>query len=111
VANIILVPKKNEKIWICIDYCDLNDACPKEEFPFSITDVMIDNTCSFESMSFIDGFSGYNKIKMYPEDEKHISFKMLAGVYCNTVMPFGLKNTATYQCFMNAIFHEIYARP
>ena len=69
VANIIPVPKKNEKIWICIDYHDLNATCPTDEFSLLITDVMIDNTCDFERMSFMDGFSGYNQIKMYLEDE------------------------------------------
>ena len=55
----------------------------------------------------MDGFSRYNQIKMYLEDENHISFRMPLGVYCYTVMPFGLKNAgATYQCAMNAIFHE-----
>ena len=44
---------------------------------------------------------------MYPEDEKHTSFKTPLRVYCNTVMPFGLKNTgATYQRARNTIFHE-----
>jgi len=48
-------------------------------------------------MSFMDGFSGYNQIKMYPDDEKYTSFKTPLGVYCYTVMPFGLKNAgATY---------------
>ena len=68
---------------------------------------MIDNTCNFERMSFIDGFSGYNQIKMYSDDEKHTSFRISLGVYCYTVMPFGLKNTGmTYQRVMNAIFLE-----
>jgi len=59
---------------------------------------MIDNTCWFERMSFMDGFSGYNQIKMYPDDEKRTSFKTPLGVYFYTVMPFGLKNTGmTYQ--------------
>jgi len=84
--------KRIEKIWICIDYRDLNIACPKDELPLPITDVMIDNTCVFERMSFMDGFSGYNQIKMYLEDEKHTSFRTPLGVYCYTVMPFGLKN-------------------
>jgi len=65
VANIVPVTKKNGKIKVCIDFRDLNEACPKDEFPFPITDVMIDNTCGFERMSFMDGFSGYNQIKMY----------------------------------------------
>jgi len=44
---------------------------------------------------------------MYPEDEKHTSFRMPLGVYCYTIMLFGLKNTgATYQHAMNVIFHE-----
>ena len=57
--------------------------------------------------SLMDGFSGYNQIKMYPDDEKHTSFRMPLGVYCYTIMPFGLKNAgATYQGAMNEIFHE-----
>ena len=78
VANIILVPK-NGKIWICIDFHDLNDACPKDEFPLPITDVMIDNTCGFERISFMNGFPEYNQIKMYLEDEKYTFFRMPLG--------------------------------
>jgi len=40
----------------------LNIACPKDEFPLSITDVMIDDMCDFDRMFFMDGFSGYNQI-------------------------------------------------
>src|SRR4051812_47825937 len=58
VVNVVPVDKKNGKIWICIDFRTLNDACPKDEFPLPITDVMIDNTWGFERMSFMDGFSG-----------------------------------------------------
>ncbi|KAJ8649214.1 hypothetical protein MRB53_002237 [Persea americana] len=59
-ANIVPVTKKNGQIRVCIDYRDLNGACPKDEFPFPIPEVMIDNTCGFERMTFMDGFSGYN---------------------------------------------------
>jgi len=68
---------------------------------------MIDKTCEFERISFMYDFSGYNQIKMYLEDEKDTSFRTPLGVYCYTVMPFGLKNAGTtYQCTMNAIFHK-----
>jgi len=68
---------------------------------------MIDNMCDFERMSFMDGFSGYNQIKMYLEDEKHTSFWTLLGVFFYTVMSFGLKNaSATYQRAMSTIFHD-----
>ena len=79
VANIVPVTKKNGKIRVCIDFRDLNKACPKDEFPLPITDVMIDNTCGFERMTFMDGFSGYNQFKMYLNDEKHTSFRTLLG--------------------------------
>jgi len=79
VANIMPVTKKNEKIWICIDIHDLNAACPKDEFPLPIMNVMIDNICGFKRMSFMDEFSRYNQIKIYPEDEKHTSFRMPQG--------------------------------
>ena len=68
---------------------------------------MIDNTCEFERMSFMDEYFGYNQIKMYPADEKHTSFITPLRVYCYTVMPFGLKNAgATYQRAMSTIFRE-----
>jgi len=90
VTNIVPVTKKNGKIRVCIDFHDLNEACPKDEFPLLITDVMIDNMCGFEWMSFMDGISRYNQIKMYPDDEKHTSFRMPLRVYCYTVMPLGM---------------------
>ena len=51
VANIVLVLKKNEKIRVCIDFRDLNIACPKDEFLLLITDVMIDNCLLYTSPS------------------------------------------------------------
>ena len=55
----------------------------------------------------MDNFSGYNQIKMYPEDERHTSFRTPLGVYCYTVMPFGLKNAGvTYQRTMSTIFYS-----
>src|SRR5256886_11756473 len=66
---------------------------------------MVDNTAGYERMSFIDGFSGYNQIKMHPDDERHTAFRTPLGVFCYTVMPFGLKNAgATYQRAMDKIF-------
>jgi len=101
------VLKKNEKIWVCIDFHDLNAACPRDEFSLPIMDVMINNTCDFERMSFMDRFSGYNQIKMYPDDVKYTSFRIPLGVFCYKVMPFGLENaSATYQRAMNIIFRD-----
>jgi len=68
IANIVPVLKKNGKIRVCINFCDLNTTCPKYEISFPIIDIMIDNTYCFKRMSFMDGCSGYNQIKMYLDD-------------------------------------------
>jgi len=56
----------------------------------------------------MDGYSGYNQIKVAKEDEEKTSFTTPWGTYCYVVMPFGLKNAgATYQRAMMAIFHDM----
>jgi len=56
VFSIESVLKKNRKIRFCIDFPDLNTTYPKDEFSLSVTDIMIDNTCGFQKMSFMDDF-------------------------------------------------------
>lgn len=59
-VKFVHVTKKNGKIQFYIDFCDLNEACAKDGFPLQIIDVVIDNTCGFERMSFMYGFLGYS---------------------------------------------------
>jgi len=81
-----------------IDYKDLNKASPKKDFPLPHIDVLIDSTTGHEMMSFMDGFSSYNQIKMSIKDRKKTAFSTPWGIFCYKVMHFGLKNTwATYQ--------------
>ena len=70
VANIVPVPKKDDKVWMCVDYQDLNRASPKDNFPLPHIDALVDNTAKHSLFSFMDGFSSYNQIKMAPEDMK-----------------------------------------
>ncbi|KAL2470514.1 Ribonuclease H [Abeliophyllum distichum] len=73
-------------------------ACPKDSFPLPRIDQRADATSGHELLSFMDAYSGYNQIPMYPHDEEHTSFVTDKGLYCYKVMPFGLKNDgATYQ--------------
>ena len=107
-ANIVPVKKKNGQIRICVDFRDLNKACPKDSFPLPIPDILLDNVVGHEMFSFIDGFSGYNQIRMSPEDEEKTAFHTPIGTFCYTVMPFGLKNAgATYQRAMQFIFADM----
>ncbi|XP_060194995.1 uncharacterized protein LOC132624194 [Lycium barbarum] len=87
---------------------DLNNACPKDEFPIPIPELMIDAMTGYEAMSFMDGSSGYNQIRMAPKDEELTAFRTPKGIYCYKVMPFGLKNAgATYQRAMQKIFDHM----
>jgi len=106
-ANVVVVPKKNNKFCMCVDYKDLNKACPKDSFPLPNIDQMIDATAGHELMSFLDAYFGYNQIKMNPEDRERISFIMDFGTYCYNVMSLGLKNAgATYQWLVNKMFEK-----
>ena len=56
----------------------------------------------------MDGFLGYNQIRLAEEDQDKTSFTTPWGTYCYVVMPFGLKNAdATYQRAMMGIFHDM----
>jgi ribonuclease HI/uncharacterized protein YehS (DUF1456 family) len=108
IANIVPVRKKNGQIRVCVDFRDLNRACPKADFPLPNTELMVDSTIGHEALSFMDGSSGYNQIRMAPEDEELTAFRTPKGIYCYKVMPFGLKNAgATYQRAMQKIFDDI----
>ena len=103
-SNIVPVIKKNEKIRVCTYIRDFNTACPKNEFLLPITDVMIDNTCGFKRMSFMDNFSV--KSRCTQRWEAYIIHNAI-GVYYYTIMPFELKNTgATYQRAMSTTIHD-----
>ncbi|CAA0842069.1 Unknown protein, partial [Striga hermonthica] len=105
VSNPVLVKKSNGLWRLCIDFSDLNKACPKDSYPLPHIDYMVDATSGHELMSFMDAYSGYNQIPMDPKDSEHTSFYSARGLYCYTMMPFGLKNTgATYQRLVNKMF-------
>ncbi|PKI66795.1 hypothetical protein CRG98_012801 [Punica granatum] len=64
VANIVPVEKKDGRVRVCVDYRDLNKASPKDNFPLPHIDVLVYNTARHAQFSFMDGFSGYNQIRM-----------------------------------------------
>ena len=106
-ANVVLVKKANGKWRLCIDFTDVNKACPKDSFPLPRIDLIVDATAGHELLSFMDAFSGYNQIIMDPDDQEKTSFVIAQGTYCYQVMPFGLKNAgATYQRLVNRMFQK-----
>ncbi|RVW75027.1 Transposon Ty3-I Gag-Pol polyprotein [Vitis vinifera] len=107
----IVVPKKEGKWRVCVDYTNLNNACPKDSFPLPRIDQIVDSTSGQGMLSFLDAFSGYHQIPMSPDDEEKTAFITPHGLYCYKVMPFGLKNAgATYQRLMTKIFKPLIGR-
>ena len=63
-ANVVLIKKANDKWRLCIDFTDVNRACPKDSFPMPRIDLIVDATAGHELLIFMDAFSGYNQISM-----------------------------------------------
>ena len=108
ISNVVLVKKANGKWRMCVDFTDLNKACPKDSFPLPKIDQLVDSTAGHSLLSFMDAFSGYNQIPMDEQDEESTAFITNMGLFCYRVMPFGLKNAgATYQRLVNKIFKPL----
>ena len=106
-ANVMLVKKANGKWRLCINFTDINKACPKDSFPLPRIDLIVDATAGHELLSFMDAFSGYNQISMDPDDQENTSFVTAQGTYCYRVMSFRLKNAgATYKRLVNRMFQK-----
>jgi hypothetical protein len=91
-ANIVMVKKANGKCRMCIDFTNLNKACPKDEFTLLRIDSLVDAVTTLELMSLLDCYLGYHQIWMKKEDEPKTSFITPSGTYCYLRMPEGLKN-------------------
>jgi hypothetical protein len=77
---------------MCIDFADLNKACPKDDFPLTRIDKVVDDVANSKLMSLLDCLSVYHQIWMREEDEEKTSFSTPFGTYCFVRMPEGQKN-------------------
>ena len=88
-ANPVLVLKKNGTWRMCVDYTDLNKACPAGPFALLCIHQIIDATTGCERLSFLDAYSGYLQIKMVVKDQEKTTFTTPFGAFCYVSMPFG----------------------
>ena len=89
-ANVVMVRKANGKWRTCVDFTNLNNACPKDSYPLPRIDQLVDLIVGHKLLSFMDAFSSYKQIRMDEVDKA--SFITSQGLFCYKVMPFGLKN-------------------
>ena len=88
-----MVPKKNGKWRMCIDFRNHNKACPKDEYPLPRIDMLVDAAACSKMLSILDCFLGYHQIFINKAGEEKTSFTTPFGTYCYVRMPEGLRNT------------------
>ncbi|KAL0412085.1 UNVERIFIED_CONTAM: putative protein K02A2.6 [Sesamum latifolium] len=90
---------------MCIDFRDLNKACPKDFYPLHRIDQLVNFTLGCKSISMMDASQGYHQIMLAPEDRKSVSFITSDGTFHYVAMSFGLKNAVvTYERLVDKIF-------
>ena len=90
---------------MCVDFTDLNKACPKDHFPMPRIEQLVDAMVGHHRMSFLDAFQGYHQIPLTLDNQEITAFVTPIGNYHYKVMSFGLKNAgSTYQRIMTRMF-------
>nr|GEW84160.1 reverse transcriptase domain-containing protein [Tanacetum cinerariifolium] len=91
-SNPVMVKKHDGSWWMCVDFTDLNKACPQDCYPLPEIDWKVESLCGYPFKCFLDAYKGYHQIQLAATDEEKTSFHTGQGVYYYTKMPFGLKN-------------------
>jgi hypothetical protein len=106
--NTVVIPMTGGKLWMCIDYTSLNKACPKDPFPLPRIDQIMDSTSGYDLLCFLDAYSGFHQIPMCREDEEHIAFITVDGLFCYVSISYGLKNALpTFLRSMHKTFRDL----
>ena len=90
-ANVVLVKKTNGKWKMCVDFTELNKACPKDSYPLPSINSLIDNALGWRLLCFLDAFSRYNQIRIHPRDKSKTTFMVEVASYCYNIMPLAWK--------------------
>ena len=106
-SPIMVVPKKNGKLRVCINLKKVNAATIRDNYPLPITEHLLERVAKKEAYNFLDGFCGYNQVSIHPNDQHKTTFATKFGIFAYRFMPFGLTNApVTFQRVMNHTFRE-----
>ncbi len=89
-SPIVVLPKKNGKLRIYINFRKLNVATKKDPYPLPFTDELLNTIVGYEAYSFLDGYLGYHQIFITLEDRYKTAFVTKWGVFIWKVMSFGV---------------------
>ena len=90
VSPLVIVPKKNGKWRVCVDYRELNKETQKYHFPLPFINKVLETLSGKKFFSFLDGFSGYNQIQIASEDQDKTTLTCPWGTFAYRVLPFVL---------------------
>jgi hypothetical protein len=101
----LFVKKKDQSLWLCVDYQPLNAVTVKNKYPLLCIDILFDQLAGARVFSKVDHCSGYHQIKIHLEDVPETAFSTRYGLYEYLVMSFGLTNApAHFMYLMNSVF-------
>ena len=107
VSPLVIVPKKNGKLRVCVNLKKVNATTIKDHYPLPIIDHMLERVVGAQAYSFLDRFSGYNQLSIAPKDQHKTAFVMERGIFAYRVMPFEFTNVpSTFQRLMCHIFKD-----
>ena len=107
VSNLVPVRKKNGEIRLCVDFRNLNKVSLKDNQPLPKMDQILQKVVGLDIISTMDGFLGYNQIKVFPEYREKDSFTTPWGTLMYANIPFGLMNVgATFQHAVDIAFAD-----
>ncbi|GKV28093.1 hypothetical protein SLEP1_g37184 [Rubroshorea leprosula] len=105
VHKALVSQKPNGKWRMCIDFTNLNEACPKDPHPLPNVEKLVEWAAGYECISFLDASSGYHQVQLWLDDQEKTAFYAGDAIYCYVMMPFGLKIVgATYQKLVQVVF-------
>ena len=107
-SPIVLVPKKDKSLRLCVDYRRLNAVSKVEAYPMPHIDELIDQLGRAKYISTIDLTRGYRQVPVAEEDRPKTAFVTPSGLYQFRVLPFWLSGApASFQHLMDQLTAEL----